>query len=72
MYIAQKQLENLRTATQPGKVVVLYGARRTGKTTLLHEFLKEEDGPTASQRRRHRRAGVSVQPVGGETHRLYW
>ncbi len=45
MYIAQKQLENLRTATQPGKVIVLYGARRTGKTTLLHEFLKEEEGP---------------------------
>jgi len=42
MYIAQKQLENLRAATQPGKVIVLYGARRTGKTTLLHEFLKEE------------------------------
>jgi len=45
MYITQKQLENLRAATQPGKVVVLYGARRTGKTTLLHEFLKEEGGP---------------------------
>lgn len=45
MYIAQKQLENLRAATQPGKVIVLYGARRTGKTTLLHEFLKEEKAP---------------------------
>ena len=45
MYIAQKQLENLRKATQPGKVAVLYGARRTGKTTLLHEFLKGEEDP---------------------------
>jgi predicted AAA+ superfamily ATPase len=45
MYITQKQLENLRTAAQPGKVIVLYGARRTGKTTLLHEFLKVEEGP---------------------------
>lgn len=45
MYITQKQLENLRTATQPGKVIVLYGARRTGKTTLLHEFLKGEEDP---------------------------
>ena len=45
MYIAQKQLENLRKATQPGKVAVLYGARRTGKTTLLHEFLKGEENP---------------------------
>lgn len=45
MYITQKQLENLRNATQPGKVIVLYGARRTGKTTLLHEFLKQEEAP---------------------------
>lgn len=45
MYIAQRQLENLRSAARPGKVVVLYGARRTGKTTLLHEFLKSEEAP---------------------------
>jgi hypothetical protein len=45
MYIAQKQLENLHKAAQPGKVAVLYGARRTGKTTLLHEFLKGEEDP---------------------------
>jgi predicted AAA+ superfamily ATPase len=45
MYIAQKQLENLRMAAKPGKVVVLYGARRTGKTTLLHEFLKTVEEP---------------------------
>ncbi len=45
MYIAQKQLENLHVAAQPGKAVVLYGARRTGKTTLLHEFLKSEEEP---------------------------
>lgn len=41
MYIPQKQLENLRIAVRPGKVTVLYGARRTGKTTLLYEFLKK-------------------------------
>ena len=40
MYIQQKQLENLKSAIKPGKVVVIYGARRTGKTTLLKEFLK--------------------------------
>ena len=45
MYILQKQLENLRTAARPGKVAVLYGARRTGKTTLIHEFLKAEEAP---------------------------
>lgn len=45
MYIAQKQLENLKTVLKPGKVVVIYGARRTGKTTLLREFLKNEAQP---------------------------
>lgn len=40
MYIQQKQLKNLITSVQPGKVVVVYGARRTGKTTLLKEYLK--------------------------------
>lgn len=45
MYVRQKQLENLKAALKPGKVVVIYGARRTGKTTLLQEFLKGESGP---------------------------
>jgi hypothetical protein len=38
MYILQKQLENLQKIIQPGKVVVLYGARRVGKTTLIRQF----------------------------------
>jgi predicted AAA+ superfamily ATPase len=42
MYIVQKQLEKLKKLAMPGKVVVIYGARRTGKTTLLKEFLKDE------------------------------
>jgi predicted AAA+ superfamily ATPase len=45
MYIRQKQLDNLRNLLGPGKVVVLYGARRTGKTTLVEEFLKEIKEP---------------------------
>jgi len=45
MYIPQKQLENLRASTRAGKVVVVYGARRTGKTTLLREFLRTEQDP---------------------------
>lgn len=45
MYIIQKQLENLKRLSVPGKVVVIYGARRTGKTTLLNEFLKGETEP---------------------------
>lgn len=45
MYIRQRQLDNLGMALKPGKVVVIYGARRTGKTTLIHEFLKGETEP---------------------------
>ena len=43
MYIPQKQLENLRTLIQPGKVIVIYGARRVGKTTLLRKFVENLD-----------------------------
>jgi predicted AAA+ superfamily ATPase len=40
-YIPQKQLHVLANLLSPGKVVVLYGARRTGKTTLLNRFLND-------------------------------
>lgn len=49
MYIVQKQLESLRAVAQPGKVAVLYSARRTGKTTLRHEFLEKVNPPTEWQ-----------------------
>jgi hypothetical protein len=48
MYILQKQLDNLRQIISPGKVAVLYGARRTGKTTLVQEFLKGVKEPSLS------------------------
>jgi hypothetical protein len=41
MYIHQKQIENLRPLLTPGKVVVLYGPRRTGKTTLIKKFIEQ-------------------------------
>jgi hypothetical protein len=41
MYIPQKQLVNLKPLIRPGKVMVIYGARRVGKTTLMKQFLKE-------------------------------
>lgn len=45
MYIIQKHLENLRRALLPGKAVIIYGARRTGKTTLVKRFLQDIDEP---------------------------
>ena len=42
-YIPQKHIENLKKLITPGKVVVIYGARRVGKTTLLEKFLENED-----------------------------
>lgn len=40
MYIPQRQLANLKEAVTPGKVVVIYGPRRVGKTTLLKKYLE--------------------------------
>ena len=43
MYVPQKQLENLKSLIRPEKVIVIYGARRVGKTTLLNKFVKNLD-----------------------------
>lgn len=40
VYIPQKHLENLKNLVQPNKVVIIYGPRRCGKTTLLKKFLE--------------------------------
>ena len=40
MYIPQKQLVRLQELLKPNKVVVVYGPRRCGKTTLLKKFIK--------------------------------
>jgi hypothetical protein len=42
MYIPQKQLERLRSLVSPGKVVVVYGPRRVGKTTLIKKYLEDQ------------------------------
>lgn len=36
-------MENLKKLLSPNKVIVVYGARRTGKTTLLQHFIKNAD-----------------------------
>jgi len=41
MYIPRKQTENILVWLQPGKVTVLYGARRVGKTTLIAKLANE-------------------------------
>lgn len=45
MYIPQYQLTNLKKLAIPGKVVLIYGPRRTGKTTLLEHFIAELQEP---------------------------
>jgi hypothetical protein len=40
MYIPRKQLKNIQKLLTAGKVLVIYGARRVGKTTLLKKFLE--------------------------------
>lgn len=40
MYILQKQLGNVKKLLSPNKVVVLYGPRRSGKTTLIKKLLE--------------------------------
>jgi hypothetical protein len=43
MYIPQFQLDHLKQTIVPGKVVIVYGPRRVGKTTLLKKFLEGEE-----------------------------
>jgi len=43
MYIPQRQLANLKEAVRPGKVVIIYGPRRAGKTTLLKKYIESVD-----------------------------
>ncbi len=40
MYIHQYQLPKLKKLASPNKVVLIYGPRRTGKTTLLQHFIE--------------------------------
>ncbi|MBI2742995.1 MAG: ATP-binding protein [Chlamydiales bacterium] len=42
MYIPQFSLKKLQNSSLPGKVVVIHGPRRVGKTTLLNKFIEGE------------------------------
>ena len=41
MFIYREQIKNIHKFLKPNKVVILFSARRTGKTTLLRQFLNE-------------------------------
>lgn len=41
-YVPQAQLKRLSQLVSPGKVVILYGPRRVGKTTLLREYAAQQ------------------------------
>ena len=45
MYIPQKHLENIPKLLKPGKALIIYGARRVGKTTLIRKFLEKKKSP---------------------------
>lgn len=47
-YIPQVQLPMLRKLAVPGKVALIYGPRRVGKTTLLQHFAEQETEPLLS------------------------
>lgn len=44
MYIERKQFENIKRLFAPNKVIVIYGPRRCGKTTLVRRFLEKYKG----------------------------
>ncbi len=42
-YIPQAQLSRLNSIVAPGKVIVVYGPRRVGKTTLVRQYIQQFD-----------------------------
>ena len=38
-----KRMQTVEMALSPGRVLIIYGPRRIGKTTLLKEYLKKQE-----------------------------
>ena len=59
IYIPQAQLARLAHLVSPGKVVVVHGPRRVGKTTLIKRYIQEHDRRRpARDRGRFRGTGI--------------
>ena len=41
LYVPQEHLNNLKWLLSPNKVIIIYGARRVGKTTLVKKFIEK-------------------------------
>lgn len=44
IYIPQAQFKRLESLLRPGRVTIIYGPRRVGKTTLLRQFIQHHRG----------------------------
>lgn len=62
--IHRKIQDRIEARLQPGKVIILAGARRTGKTVLLKEIMKKLDGPFLYLNGEDYTTGLKLQQKG--------
>lgn len=62
--IHRKIQDRIESRLQPGKVIILAGARRTGKTVLLKEIMKKLDGPFLYLNGEDYTTGLKLQQKG--------
>lgn len=62
--IHRKIQDRIEGRLQPGKVIILAGARRTGKTVLLKEIMKKLDGPFLYLNGEDYTTGLKLQQKG--------
>lgn len=62
--IYRKIQDRIEGRLQPGKVIILAGARRTGKTVLLKEIMKKLDGPFLYLNGEDYTTGLKLQKKG--------
>ncbi len=67
--IHRKIQDRIEGRLQPGKVIILAGARRTGKTVLLKEIMKKLDGPHLYLNGEDYTTGLKLQQKGLDEYR---